>query len=173
VLRIECRREAEVLDALRSGAWPDGALVDLREHVDGCASCASLAGLVPALKEDCRTSTQDAVVPSSAVMWWRLQLRARREAEARVMRPIAAAQKLALACAAGLLAATFGAFAPAARHLAAWLGFLRDSAVAAGTAPSTPALVQIAGPFGLALAMTGVLVFVVAPVAIYLALSDR
>ena len=131
--RTECPREAEVLEALRSGAWPDDAPVDLREHVEGCASCVGLAGLVPALAEDCRASTQDAVVPSSAVMWWRLQMRARREAEARVMRPIAAAQKLALACAAGLLAATFGAFAPAARHVAAWLGALRDSAAAAGT----------------------------------------
>ena len=173
MLRTECPREADVLDALRSGAWPDGAPVDLREHVEGCAFCVGLAELVPALAEDCRASMQDAVVPSSAVMWWRLQMRARREAEARVMRPIAAAQKLALACAAGLLAATFGAFAPAARHVSARLGALQDSAAAAGTSLAPPTLVQIPGPFGLALALTGVLVFVVAPVAIYLALSDR
>lgn len=171
--RSECPREMELLEGLRSGVWPDAAPRDLRDHVQACPSCAGLAALVPPLVEDWRASTQDACVPSSSVMWWRLQMRARREAAAHAMQPIGAAQKLALAGAAGLLAVSAAALAPAAGRMAAWMGAIGDGAAATGRAVPPAAMAQVISPAVIALAMTGALLFVVAPVAIYFALSDR
>jgi hypothetical protein len=173
VRRNECPREPALLDALRSGAWPDDIPHDLRGHVERCASCAALAGLVGSLLEDHRTLVNDAAVPSSSFMWWRLQLRARREAAELAMRPITAAQGLALAGAVGLMGALFATFAPRPGWLAAWLGSLGRSAAAAGTDSLASALGQWLSPAGISLMMTGALVLVVAPVAIYFALSDR
>jgi hypothetical protein len=173
VRRTDCPREAELLDALRAGTWPDAVPSDLRNHVQACASCSGLAELVPPLVDDWCASTQDACVPSSSVVWWRLQMRARREAAARAMQPIGAAQKLALAGAAGLLAVSAAALAPAAGRLAAWVGAIGHGAAATGRAVPPPTMAQVISPAGIALAMTGALLFVVVPVAIYFALSDR
>ena len=168
----ECPREAELLESLLA-AWPDGCPDALRGHVEECASCGTLLEAVRALREDHLASIRDAPVPSSAVMWWRLQLRARREATARALRPIAAVQALTLACAVGVLAAVIGLVVPEAARVAAWMGALGNSAAAAGTAslPSTAA--QLLSPGGIALGLAGALFLIITPVAIYLALSDR
>ena len=171
--RSECPREAGLLEALRSGAWPDGASRDLCGHVERCASCGALAALAAPLVDDYRALARDAAVPSSSFMWWRLQLRARRETAELAMRPITAAQGLALAGAVGLLGALFAAFAPRTARLASWLGVLGDGAASALAASLPSASAQLLSPGALALGMTAALLLVVAPVAVYLALTDR
>lgn len=128
-----------------------------------CASCGTLAALAAPLIDDDHALVRDAAVPSSSFMWWRLQLRARREAAELAMRPVTAAQGLALAGAFGLLGALFAAFAPRTARLASWLGILGDGAASA----------HQLSPGALALGMTAALLLVVVPVAIYHALSDR
>ena len=112
-------------------------------------------------------------MPSSAVMWWRLQMRARREATVRAFQPIAVVQAITLACAVGVLAAVIGQVVPEASRVVAWLRALGNSAAAAGAAsvPSTAA--HLLSPGGIALGLAGALFLIVTPVAIYLALSDR
>ena len=171
--RSDCAREAELLDALRTGTWPEQASAGLHEHVGSCASCAALSGLVAAFLEDHRALVNDAPVPSSSSVWWRLQLRARRETAELAMRPITAAQGLALAGAAGLLGALFATFAPRTARLASWLGVLGDGAASALAASLPSASAQLLSPGALALGMTAALLLVVVPVAVYLALSDR
>jgi hypothetical protein len=106
-------------------------------------------------------------------MWWRLQMRARREATGRALRPILAVQAVTLACAAGVLAAVIGQVVPQPSRVAAWVDAIGNSAAAAGAAsiPSTAA--QLLSPGGIAFGLAGALVLIVTPVALYLALSDR
>lgn len=169
----ECQREAELLEALRTDAWPDCCPDVLRTHVGRCPSCAGLVEIVLPLLDEQRAAVRNAAVPSSAVMWWKLQTRARREGTARAMRPLSAAQAITLACALGLLVAAIGLVAPEASQVWSWLGALGASAEAAGAAslPSTAA--QLLSPAGIAILLAGALILIVTPVAIYLAASDR
>jgi hypothetical protein len=101
VTAIECSREADVLEAVAVGRWPD----ELRGHTDACAVCRDLA-LVAAVMQDERESTsQEVHLPTSGQVWWRASTRARAEAAATVARPITALQAVAGACAAGVSAA--------------------------------------------------------------------
>ena len=161
------------MEALQAGAWPDTCAGELRAHVEQCRSCAGLVDLVLPLLDEHRAAVREASVPSSAVMWWRLQTRARREATARALRPIAAVQAITLACALGVLVAVIGFVAPEAAQLSAWFGAVGTSAAAAGAAslPSTAA--QLLSPGGIALVLAATLLLIVTPVAIYFAVSDR
>lgn len=107
--RIECPREGDVLMMVSTGRWPDRAPADLREHAEGCDVCRDLA--VAAAGMDELASMAPPVLPSSGTVWWRAQLRARREAARDVVRPITAAQALAFAAAVGVAGAVFGATA--------------------------------------------------------------
>ena len=168
----ECPREAELFESLLA-AWPDGCPDGLRTHVEECASCGALRDVALALRDEHVASVRAAPVPSSAVMWWRLERRAHREATGRALRPIAAVQAVTLACSAGVLAAVIGRVVPQPSRVAAWLDALGNSVAAAGSAsiPSTAA--QLLSPGGIALGLAGALVLIVAPVALYLALGDR
>ena len=167
----ECPREAELLESLLTD-WPAGGPDELRAHVGGCASCAALAEVVSSLRNDRVASVREASVPSAAAMWWRLEMRARREARARALRPITAIQAVTLASAIGVLAAVIGMVTPEASSVASWLQALRNGAVAAGSAslPSTAA--QLLGPGGIALGLAGALLLIVTPAALYFALRD-
>ncbi len=106
---LECKFESEVLAAVLEARWPERVEPELRAHVDGCAICAEVAAVGKALEADREILRIEAVLPDSGMVWWRAQLRARREAAKMAGRPITAAQVLALASAAGLAGACFGA----------------------------------------------------------------
>lgn len=154
----ECPREAAVLEALQAAAWPGDADHDLQAHVMSCPSCADLVAIVTPLLGDHRRAVGEASVPSAATMWWRMRLRARREAAQAAQRPIALLQGLALAAAVGLLAAGASLVSPALRGFSGWL-VLAD--------------VHLTSPVGIALALAVMLVCVAGPLAIYLAVRDE
>ncbi len=170
--RSDCSREAELLEALQNASWPAGGNQDLRAHVAACRSCAELVAVVLPLVGDRLAATREAHVPSSGIMWWRLQMRARREAARAASRPIAVVQGLALACAAGLLVAIIGFASPLFRQSAAWM------VRAAGTAASIefPLMpwpdLPLYNPLGLAGLLALGLIVVAAPVALYFAIGD-
>lgn len=89
---IECAREQDVLDALVTERWPERADADLRRHVDDCAICSDLVAAVGPILDARESTPEDAHIPSSAVMWWRAQMRARQEAAREAARPITVAQ---------------------------------------------------------------------------------
>ncbi|OFW11667.1 MAG: hypothetical protein A3H96_03110 [Acidobacteria bacterium RIFCSPLOWO2_02_FULL_67_36] len=131
--------------------------------------CADvLAVALPLLREH-EAASVEAEVPTSAVMWWRAQMRARQDAARSAARPIVVAQGLAFACVAGL-AAAFGGFAlPLLRGWAASLPDVKDLAV---HAPAGLTALQSLAPTSVLAWTTLVLCLVVAPVALYFATSD-
>jgi hypothetical protein len=106
---LDCRHEAEVLAAVLEGRWPERAEPELREHSEQCAICAEVAAIAGALDADSEELRETVSVPDAGLVWWRAQLRARREAAKLAGRPITAAQVLGLASAAGIGGACFGA----------------------------------------------------------------
>lgn len=106
---FECKFESEVLSAVLEARWPERVEPELRAHVDTCAICTEVAAVGTALEAERETLRSEAVLPDGGLLWWRAQLRARREAAKVAGRPITAAQVLALASAAGLAGACFGA----------------------------------------------------------------
>jgi hypothetical protein len=107
-----------------------------------------------------------AALPDSGRVWWRAQMRARREAAQTAGRPITAAQVIAFACAMGLFGACFGAtsawFQAAVRRTAASLAALKFQALL----PAAGAFVAVHG--ALFLAMSAILLVV--PAAVYFTL---
>lgn len=100
--RVECEFEAEVLAAVVQSAWPHGVGEDLRAHVRTCELCSDAAAVAGSLAV-VREADRSVEIPSSGLVWWRVQLRMRREAAAAAERPIIAAQWVAFVCAVTLL----------------------------------------------------------------------
>jgi hypothetical protein len=125
---LDCKFESEVLAAVLEARWPERADAELRKHVKGCAICAETAAVAAALEAEHESLRAEADLPDGGRVWWQAQLRARREAAKVAGRPITAAQILALASAAGLAGACFGAtsawFQEALRRVATDFGAL-------------------------------------------------
>jgi len=102
--RVECRYESEVLDAVASGRWPDRLDAELREHASSCSICSEVA-MVSAIYRDEYALAMDQVrLPSAGLVWWKSELRARREAVRVASRPITLVTGIAGTCSIGLLA---------------------------------------------------------------------
>jgi hypothetical protein len=161
---IECEFEAEVLAAVVQSRWPDHADSALRAHAGKCAICSDVAAVAAAIGEAGDEMRASVTVPDSGAVWWRARLRARREAAQAAGRPITAAQVIALACAAGLLGACFGATSSLFQSILSRIG----SAVAAvdwkSLASSLAALLAAHGALAVAIAV----VLLLAPAAAYL-----
>ena len=174
----ECSREFEVLDALQTAAWPECCSDTLRTHVAECRSCAALVEIVLALTDEHRAATMEASVPSSGVVWWRAQMRARQEATVVAMRPIHIVQGLSLACGAGLLAAAVSFVSPTFRSWVAWIGGAVSEAksveISATAWPVLEALVAPSGsgPVLLAAFLAISALILLAPVAVYFSARD-
>jgi len=164
VRRSECPREAELLDALQASRWPETTDPSLQEHVDGCAACGDLLAVVAPLLDEQRGLQHEAAVPSSAIVWWRAQMRSRREAAARAAQPISFVQGIMLACAAGLLATALGIFVPVFRRSLTWM-------MQAGAAWSAPGLPAAGDPLTNPIVLAGIaalgLCAILLPVALY------
>ena len=102
--RIECKYESEVLDAVASGRWPDRLGTELHDHLTSCSICSELA-MVSAMYRDDYASAMDQIrVPSAGLVWWKSELRARREAVRVASRPIALVTGIAGVSAVAVLA---------------------------------------------------------------------
>jgi hypothetical protein len=97
---LTCPREQEVLDALQSGR-----MSELREHLAECSDCADLALVAGFLQHQNEMALEevsrgDVHLPSASFLWWKAKLRARREAQEKVLQPVRIAEKAALSAAA-------------------------------------------------------------------------
>ena len=169
---VDCCREDDVLDALTSGRWPDRADDELRGHVATCAICADVIEVASAVLEVRNDEPGEMRIPSSAVMWWRAQMRARQEAAREAARPITVAQVVALVTLVAVSVSAFIALSPWLAGVAGgWMLGAVDSAtsLATGRGPSgmlTQGWVLSAVVIGLGIWL------VLAPVAIYFAVAD-
>jgi hypothetical protein len=93
-----CEQEQAVTELLQSGRWPEACPAALRSHVESCAVCSEVV-LVAGLLQEANSSLLAGVkLPDAGLVWWKAQLRARREAAELAARPIALAERFALAC---------------------------------------------------------------------------
>jgi heme A synthase len=161
VKAIECPRESDVLDALASARWPHRVSGELADHVASCAICTDVLAVAAAMRTDQDAQWQHANIPSSGQVWWRAEMRARQEAIRKASRPITIAQgvaallALALTGMAGWFAWTW------LRYQAPPFGFASVSAQA------------LTSPLALASVVALCALVVIAPVALYLVLSDE
>ena len=85
---LSCEFESEVLAAVMEARWPECAGAELRAHVEECAICRDVAATAAAFEADRETLRAEAALPDAGLVWWRAQLRARREAAKVAGRPI-------------------------------------------------------------------------------------
>jgi len=98
---LPCEREPEVLDAVQSGR-----LSELSTHLAACPTCADLVTVLESMQKDGDLVAAQVQLPSAGLVWFKAQLRARREATAEALKPVSVAEKVAYASVlAGLIAA--------------------------------------------------------------------
>lgn len=91
-MKIEdCSHEAEALEATRSGNWSE----DLRRHAARCPACAEVILVATALFQEEAQPAGKPSLPSAGFVWWKAQLRVRRQAAERAAEPIAIVERLA------------------------------------------------------------------------------
>ncbi len=163
-----CDRERELLDAIDAGRWAEIRDDELLAHVASCAECSDVAEVATALVEDRGVAMKDAPVPRSGLVWWRMQMRARREAEIAAARTVSAAHGMALTCAIGVALAILGVMlrADSGGWPSAFATALLDGA---GQVSRLPVLASWSGPLLLALAAW----LALAPIAVWLALTEE
>jgi hypothetical protein len=125
VSRIECSRELEVLDAIASGRWPDRAGDELHGHVAACGICSDVAVIATLYNDDFGALSEQTRLPSAGLVWWKSEIRARREAVRIATRPISLAAGLAAVCLAGVLVMLLRGM-PLGLNLATVSAFLLD-----------------------------------------------
>jgi hypothetical protein len=74
-----------------------------------------------AIAAEAALARSEAAPPSSAIVWWRAQMRARQEAAAAADRPISIVHGLAIACGVGLALSLIGTTLAGVRGSAGWL----------------------------------------------------
>jgi len=166
---LECAREQDLLDALASARWPARCEPGLRAHVDGCAICRDTLAVALPLLMDGEAAYAAAQVPSSGVVWWRAQMRARREAERVASRPITIVQAIAFACGTALVIALVWLTGPA---LPSWLDWLRRLGDIVSSAATSLTNATAVSPRGLLPWVILGVWLVLLPLAIYLAVAD-
>lgn len=167
--RSECPRELDVLDAVESRRWPDRA-PDAQAHAAVCRDCAELAAVAAALLTDRQVAWDESrVVPSSDVVWWRAQLRARAEAQRLASRPLTVVQAVAGVCSVAVLAAIGSLTLERSTALALWfVGKLTTMASVATVLPESGLLSVMLHAASLAVGITLALV----PLAILIATDE-
>ena len=139
--------------------------------VDTCPSCTELAALERAFAEDRDALIQSAQVPSSAIVWWRAQMRSRREAARVATEPITVVQGIAIACAMGVLVAAVSIFSPTFAKMAAWI---QDASLPTVTLPSIEtAATVLTSPIAIAVIAAIGFSIVVLPLALYFTLHEE
>jgi hypothetical protein len=167
IMRADCVREQDVLDAVAAGRCDD----ELRNHIDSCSICQDVRSVFGAISEERDAAWEDPPMPPASVVWWRAQIRAREEATRAATKPIAVAQALAVSCLVAAVLALVPIAMPVLRtatasagDLAAWLT-PRAAAVSSAFAFVTGTALPIL-PFAVATVL-------LAPILLYYALTEE
>jgi hypothetical protein len=164
-VNFECPRESDVLDALASARWPNRVDRELADHVASCVVCQDVITVASAIQTDHDSAWREASVPSSGQMWWRAEMRARQDAIRDASRPVTVAQGMAVLFAL-VVVAVGGWFAwPSIYGL--------FSALSTGDTQSATATTAFASSLFIRLAIAMGAFLIVAPLAIYVVLSEK
>jgi hypothetical protein len=166
---VECTREQDVLDALACDSAVESWADDLRAHVSQCAICQDIVTVALPLLQEQRAVVEHAQPPSSGIVWWRAQMRARQEAARAATRPITVVQALGLASGAAVFVMLLMFAAPT---FAAWFGGL-SSFTSMFTLPQVNVPAFVSAPW-FSLTIAGALaLLLLGPLAVYFALGDE
>lgn len=148
-----------MLDALASARWPERVDAELADHVASCDVCQDVLTVASAMQLDHDAAWKEANVPSSGQMWWRAEMRVKQDAVREASRPVAVAQGVAVVLALSVaLAASWFAW-PSVREFLATVSFAQ--------------MPGLASPMFIPLAVAMGALLVVAPVALYVVLSEK
>ena len=118
-----CKLEAAVLAAERTREWSD----DLRRHLESCPECTDALMVEQFLAAESVGVPADSRLPTADQVWWRSELRHRRELTRRAQLPIRVLEKVAQL---GGVAATGVGLAWSAPTILGWLGRLNPTQMA-------------------------------------------
>jgi hypothetical protein len=152
----ECSREPEAMQIVHSECWPDRCPDDLRSHIAQCAICADAVAVTAAFRDDLEMVLPDVHVPPPGLVWWRAELRARQETMRKISQPMTLVQAFGGACTAGVALALLSRAWPSLKEALALID------------PSTFSYPQWTMMIAAAIAL-----LIVAPLAMYLVLSDE
>lgn len=164
----ECAREADVMDAVAFGRWPDQC-AELVSHASTCAICADLADVARALHGDRDALCREAQPPAAGLVWWRATIRSRADAARTATQPISVLQGVAGASIVGVAGALF----TVASQSIHWADRLGDVVASLESRRAGVALASaFAAGHGLPILLALVAGLVLAPLALYLTLAD-
>ena len=164
----ECSREADVLEAVAFGRWPEQC-AELVTHVASCAVCADLVEVARALRDDREWLCRAAQPPTAGMVWWRATIRARADAARTATQPISVLQGVAGACIVGAAAG----LATVAWRSIQWFDRIGELAMQFESHRDGLASASaIAANHGLPILIAVAAGLVLAPLAIYFTLAD-
>jgi len=111
----ECARESEVLEMLDAGRQIEQWNPELRAHFETCPACKEVAEVATALRQSYDSAAANAHIPTPGSVWWRAELRSRRQAVRAAERPLHFAHAVAAAATLGVATALLVRIFP-------WLG---------------------------------------------------
>ena len=122
-----------------------------------------------AIAQDAARAASEAQPPSSAIVWWRAQMRARREAAQLAERPITIVHALSVAAGIGLMLSVIGYAVAGVKGSLGWITALWQSAAAAAGSLS----VDFTGRW-VSLSLTAMLISaIVVSIAAYFIFADE
>lgn len=159
---MRCARMSEVEELLRIGHWPEAAGAELRQHVGACRACSERVRVTGAFRDMRASSMRAARLEPPELVWWRAQLRRRRQVMQQVERPIRAQMLVVVAVLCAGLGVTFELTGGAS----AWRGSVHAGADAV--------VRSSVGSLGLGLVVASAVVLaMMAAVAVYLSLDRK
>jgi hypothetical protein len=170
VTRNACRHEQQVVNAVLSGAWPERVDEELTVHAAQCDICAEVVAVATLLRQDHEHARREVQVPAAGQVWWRAAVRARLERAHASTQPMTWLHGITAACTLGVTVAILGIAWPS---IAGGAGWVKAQLMSAAPGGEVAGLVSIALGQSLVLALVAVTCLVVAPVALYFALSDE
>jgi hypothetical protein len=117
----ECPSEQQVVESIVDGRWPHASDATLVAHAAECVVCAEVIAVASAMRADYDRARAAVNVPPAGLVWWRAQLRARRQMAETASRPITYVHALTGAVAAGLFFALGGLLWPWLRASIQWI----------------------------------------------------
>ena len=165
----DCPREQDVVNAVLGGVWPDRCDDSLVAHAANCVTCGEVAQVSMVLREDVDHARIDVIVPAAGQIWWRAAVRARLESTHAAARPMSWMHAITGAIVLGVFLAAITAVWP---MLPGVINVIRATSREVLPSPEVAraiagGLTQIAG-----LAIIAAAIMVIAPLALYFALSD-
>jgi hypothetical protein len=157
-----------VVNAVLTNEWPHRSDDALVAHAMACDACREVAAIATLIHDDSERSRYEVHVPAAGQVWWRAAIRARLDSTQASTRPITWLHATTAAVAIGVMLAAIGVTWPMLMPL-----LEHGWTIAAAYFPSADVASAVASGLRLS-AMLGLIaaaILVVAPLALYFALS--